>query len=79
MYLGVTNDDNAKSCPSQGNIQTSRVVKKADALVFIGPHARQHDEIFLTSLERVDTRHLNLLQCTECLARLKRLISIDIL
>jgi len=78
-YLGIADDDDTKSRPSQRNVQTSRVVKKPDTLVFIGPHTRQHDEVFLSTLERVDARHLNLLQTTTCFSHQKHTSSTQLL
>ena len=63
-YLGVADDNDAKSCPSQSDIQTPWVVKKSDTLVLVRPHTRQHNEIFFSALERIDACHFNLLQHT---------------
>ena len=47
-------------CASESNVETSRVVKKPNALVLVGPHARQDDVVLLTSLECVDRGDLEL-------------------
>ncbi len=49
-------------CSSESDIQTTWVVEKADALVLIGSDTGQHDEVFFSSLERVDTCYLDVLQ-----------------
>ena len=47
--------------PGQRNVQTTRIVEKADALVLVGTHARQYDEVLLATLERIDAGHLDFL------------------
>ena len=43
------------------HVQASRVVEEADALVIVGAHTRQDDEVLLASLEGVHAGHLDLL------------------
>lgn len=46
----------------QCHIETSRVVQEADALVLVGSHARQNDEVLLSALESVHTGDFHLLK-----------------
>jgi len=48
-------------CTSQSHVQTTRVLQEADALVFVASDAAQNDIILLSSLESIDTGHLNIL------------------
>ena len=66
QMTGQARDEKEDSpCPRQGDIQSSGVVQKANALVLVSSYTGQHDEIFLTSLERVNTRHLDLLETVD--------------
>jgi hypothetical protein len=47
-------------CASESNVETSRVVKEPNALVLVGPHARQDDVVLLASLECVNRGDLEL-------------------
>lgn len=46
---------------SERHIKTSRVVEEADALVLIGPHAGQDDEVLLSALEGIHTGYFHFL------------------
>lgn len=46
------------------HIKTPGVVEEADALVLIGPHARQDDEVLLSALEGVHAGYFHLLYKT---------------
>ena len=46
----------------ESNIKTSRIIEEADPLVFIRSDTGQDDEVFLPTLERVNTGYLNLLK-----------------
>ena len=43
------------------HVESAWVVQEADALVLVGAHTRQHDEVLLASLEGVHARYLDLL------------------
>ena len=60
--LRVSYDNNTMFCPGQGHVKTSRIVKESDTLVLVGSHTTQDDEVLLSALERVHTRHLQLLR-----------------
>lgn len=46
---------------SERHIKTSRVVEEANALVLIGPHAGQDDEVLLSALEGIHTGYFHFL------------------
>lgn len=46
----------------QRHIETPWVVQEADALVFIGSHTRENDEVLLSALECIHTGNFHLLQ-----------------
>lgn len=46
---------------SQCNVEASGVVEEADALVLIGPHTRQDDEVLLSALKSVHTCNFHFL------------------
>lgn len=48
-------------CTSQCNVETSGIVEETDALVLIGPHTRQDDEVLLSALKSVHTRNFHFL------------------
>lgn len=45
----------------ESHIQTSGVIEEADALVLIGPHTGQDDEVFLPALKCIHTCDFHLL------------------
>lgn len=47
--------------PCECHIETTWIIEEADALVLIGPHTGQDDEVFLSALESVHTGDLHLL------------------
>lgn len=49
--------------PGQRHIETTRVVQEANALVLVGTHTRQDDEIFFSALESINAGNLYFLQC----------------
>ena len=55
---------NTAHIPSSGksHIETTWVVQESDALMFIGTDTREHYEVFLTALERINTGNLYVLQ-----------------
>ncbi len=57
----IANDDDTESRPSHGNVQPPRVVQEPNALVLVGPDARENDEVLLPPLEGVHAGHLDLL------------------
>jgi hypothetical protein len=48
-------------CMSQSQVQTTRTIQEADALVFVASDAAQNNIILLSSLESIDTGHLDIL------------------
>lgn len=49
-------------CSGQGHVEAPGVIQKSNALVLIGPHTGEDDEVLLAALERVHTGNLHLLQ-----------------
>lgn len=48
--------------PCESHIKTSGIIEEADALVLIGPHTGQDDEVLLSALKGIHTRYFHLLQ-----------------
>ncbi len=48
--------------PGECHIETSGVIEEADALVLIGPHTGQDDEVLLSALKGIHTGYFHLLQ-----------------
>lgn len=48
--------------PSECHIETSGIIEEADALVLIGPHTGQDDEVLLSALKSILTGYFHLLQ-----------------
>ena len=44
------------------HVESARVVEEADALMLVGTHARQDDEVLLPALEGVHAGYLHLLE-----------------
>ena len=66
QMTGQARDEEEDSpCPRQGDIQSSGVVQEANALVLVSSYTGQYNEVFLTSLERVNACHLDLLEAVD--------------
>lgn len=59
QHLGVTKDHQAIACTRECHIETPRVIKETDSLMFVGTHAGEDDVILFSALERVDRRHFD--------------------
>lgn len=59
--LGITEYNHTVLRTGQGDVQTPRVVQETDTLVFVAPNTTEDDVVLLTTLERVDRGHLDLL------------------
>lgn len=59
--FGIADDDDPVLGAGQRDVQTTRVVQEADALMFVRADARHDDDVFLAALEGVDGRDLDLL------------------
>lgn len=61
-YLGknfrVADDNDSVLSSGESNVETAGIVEETDALVFVGAHTRHDDQVLLSPLECVDTRHL---------------------
>lgn len=47
--------------PGECHVKTSGIIEEADALVLVGPHAGEDDEVFLSPLESINTGYFHLL------------------
>lgn len=61
QYLQTDDRWGRLPCSSQRNIQTSGIVEETDALVLVGPHTRQDDEVLLSALKGVHTCNFHFL------------------
>lgn len=52
-HLGVSDDEQAESGSSDGDVKTSRVIKETDGIGRVGTHTRVNDIVLLSSLIRV--------------------------
>ena len=59
--LGIPNDNNSELSSREGYVQSPRVIQEPDALMFIGSHAGENNEILFSSLEGIDRRNLQFL------------------
>mmetsp|Transcript_70780 Transcript_70780/g.162267 ORF Transcript_70780/g.162267 Transcript_70780/m.162267 type:complete len:200 (-) Transcript_70780:2444-3043(-) len=54
QHFGVTTNHQAQPGTSKSNVQTSRIIEKPNALILIGSHTREQNEVLLTALKSVD-------------------------
>ncbi len=60
-YLGIADNDDGILGPGESDIEPPGVGEEADALVLVGAHAGDDDDVLLAALEGVHARHLDVL------------------
>jgi hypothetical protein len=58
--LGISKYDQTVLGPCKSHVEAARVIQKTNSLVFVGPNTGKDDEIFLTSLKRVNRSNFDL-------------------
>lgn len=53
-YAAISDNDETEPSSGESDVEASRIVQESDALVVVGSYARQHDDVLLSSLKRVD-------------------------
>ena len=59
--LRIPKNDSTVLCPRKSNVQPPGVIQEANSLMLVAPNATQDDVVLLSSLERVDARHFDVL------------------
>lgn len=60
-HLGIPKNNDSVLCPSQGHIQTPRIVQEPNALVIITSDTAEDDVILFSPLESIDTSNFDFL------------------
>lgn len=61
QHLGITKDDHAVFGACKGYVEAARIVQETNAARLVATHATEQDEVFLTTLETINGRNLDLL------------------
>ena len=58
--LRISKDHTPESCSSESDVQSTRIGQETDALMLVGSHAGEDNEVLFSSLESVDRCDFNL-------------------